>query len=126
MHVFISVDCSFCRKIELELARLDNVTLHYHLLPGHSASGKREAVHVWCARDQVQAWREVAKGGTVPAAECDSGALDRNLALVRQLKIETTPAMIHANGRTLTGALSRDALQAALACGEDQLTKKSS
>lgn len=123
MHVFISVDCSFCRKVEPELARLDNVTLRYHLLPGHSASGKREAVHVWCAPDQVQAWRTVAQGGTAPAAECESGALDRNLALVAGLKIERTPAMILPDGRVLTGALSRDALEAELARSEGQPTK---
>jgi len=123
MHVFISVDCSFCRKVEPELARLDNVTLRYHLLPGHSASGKREAVHVWCAPDRVQAWREVAKGGTVQAAECDNGALDRNLALVRKLKIERTPAMILPDGRVITGAFSSGALVAELARSEGQPTK---
>jgi thiol:disulfide interchange protein DsbC len=115
MHVFISVDCGFCRKIEPELARLDNVTLRYHLLPGHSASGKREAVHVWCATDQVKAWETVALAGTVPPSECESSGLDRNLALAAKLKIERTPAMILPDGRVLTGALSRDDLEAELA-----------
>ena len=123
MHVFISVDCSFCRKVEPELARLDNVTLRYHLLPGHSASAKREAVHVWCAADQVKAWETVAQGGTVPAAECERGALDRNLALVTKLKIERTPAMIFPDGRVLTGASSKDALEAELARNKAQSAK---
>jgi thiol:disulfide interchange protein DsbC len=123
MHVFISVDCSFCRKVEPELARLDNVTLRYHLLPGHRADGKREAMGVWCARNQVQAWRTVAQGGTTPAANCESAALDRNLALVTKLKIERTPAMILPDGRVLTGALSGDALQAELARNEAQSAK---
>jgi thiol:disulfide interchange protein DsbC len=123
MHVFISVDCSFCRKVEPELARLDNVTLRYHLLPAHSAGGKREAVHVWCAPDQVKAWRAVAQGAAVPAAECESSGLDQNLALVTKLKIERTPAMILPDGRVLTGALSRDALEAELARSEGQPAK---
>lgn len=124
MHVFISVDCGFCRKVEPELARLDNVAVHYHLLPGHSANGKTEAVRVWCAADQLKAWREVARGGTAaPAAQCDSDALNRNLALVTKLKIERTPAMILADGRVLTGAASKDALETELARSEGQPTK---
>lgn len=123
MHVFINVDCSFCRKIEPELARLDNVTLRYHLLPGHSTDGKRQAVDVWCAPDQAKAWGTVADGGTVPAAECESGALERNLALVTKLKIERTPAMILPDGRVLTGALNRDGLEGELARSEGRSTK---
>jgi thiol:disulfide interchange protein DsbC len=123
MHVFISVDCSFCRKVEPELALLSNVTLRYHLLPGHSASRKLEATRVWCAPDQVQAWRAVAQGREVPAADCDNSALDRNLALVTKLKIERTPAMVLADGRVLTGALSKDALEAELARSDGQAAK---
>lgn len=115
VHAFISVDCSFCRKIEPEFQKLDNVTVHYHLLPGHSASARQDARQVWCAPDPAKAWASVARGVAVVAPKCDDAGLDRNLALALKLGIENTPAMVLENGRVLTGAFSAEALDREIA-----------
>lgn len=115
LHAFISVDCSFCRKIEPELARLNNVTVHYHLLPGHSASARQEARNVWCASDPAGAWSMVASGGTAAASKCDDAGLDRNYALALKLGIDRTPALVFENGKVLTGALGTEMLEQELA-----------
>lgn len=115
VHIFISVDCSFCRQIESNLARVGNVKVHYHLLPGHSPHARQEARHVWCSHDQSEAWSIVARGGAVAPAQCDDAALDRNRALALKLGLDRTPAMVFADGRVLTGALSTEVLERELA-----------
>lgn len=118
VHIFISVDCSFCRQIEPEIARVDNVTVHYHLLPGHSASARQDARSVWCAADQAKAWSVYARGGAVAPAQCDDTGLDRNHALALKVGIDRTPAMVFADGRVLNGALSTAVLERELMSSE--------
>jgi thiol:disulfide interchange protein DsbC len=118
MHIFISVDCAFCRQIEPELERLKDVTVHYHLLPGHSASARADALNVWCASDQVKAWSAAARGDIVAAPACDGLALDRNHALAMKLGIERTPSMIFADGKVLAGAASSEVIERELARSE--------
>jgi thiol:disulfide interchange protein DsbC len=114
LHVFVSVDCSFCRKAEPHLQQLENVTIYYHLVPGHDASARHVARSVWCARDPVSAWRSVAKGEAVPESSCDDGALERNYALARKLALAGTPAFVFENGRVEVGASSGQQLVAML------------
>lgn len=118
VHIFISVDCSFCRQVESELAHVDNVKVHYHLLPGHSADARQDSRKVWCAANQAEAWSTFARGGALAPARCDDAALDRNRALALQLGFDRTPAMVLADGRVLTGALSTAVLERELASSE--------
>jgi len=62
IHVFLSTECSYCRKIEPELARLENVTVYRHLLPGRTEEGRLSAVDVLCSDNPAQAWQRVAAG----------------------------------------------------------------
>lgn len=118
LHLFISVDCTFCHQIEPEVQKLKNVTVYYHLLPGHSPAARQEAQHVWCALDQAGAWASIAGGGVVTASSCNDTALDRNLALAKGLGIERTPAIVFADGKVMTGAQSSDVLARGLLSSE--------
>ena len=123
VHTFISVDCSFCRKIEPEFQKLNNVTVHYHLLPGHSASARQDARQVWCAPDPAKAWATAARGVAVVAPKCDDAGLDRNLALALKLGIKNTPAMVLEDGRVLSGAVSAEALDREIATSAEGSAK---
>lgn len=123
VHVVISVDCSFCRQIEPVLERLNNATVHYHLLPEHSASVGQDARNVWCAPDPAKAWAIAARGGTVAASQCDDTTLDRNHALALKLGIDRTPTMVFADGRVLASAFSSEALERELASSGARTTK---
>jgi thiol:disulfide interchange protein DsbC len=118
LHIFISVDCIFCRQIELELARVDNVTVYYHLLPGHSAVARQDSRKVWCAANQANAWSTFARGGALAPARCDDVALDRNHSLALKLGLDRTPAMVFGDGRVLAGVLNTDMLERELASSE--------
>lgn len=114
LHVFESVDCKFCRKIEPELAGLENVTIYRHLLPGHGAAARATTLQVICARDPVLAWRKAVQGEPVVGAVCASDALERNHSVGKRLGIERTPAMVFASGRVMTGLMTSTTISEAL------------
>lgn len=106
IHVFVSADCKFCRGIEPELAKLENVTVYRHLLPGHSELGRTSAVDVWCSNDRVSAWKSFAGGVAIPSSTCNAGQLDTNLSLAKRLGLTTTPSIIYEDGTVSAGLLS--------------------
>ena len=120
LAVFSDPDCPYCRKLEQELAKLDNVTVHTFLYPLaelHPEARKR-AIAVWCAPDRATTWRALMVNGKVPpAAEC-AHPIDRNIALARKLGVEGTPALFDVRGRHLAGAAPVQRIEAFLAEGE--------
>ena len=106
IHVFLSTDCTFCRQIDPELGRLENVIVYRHLLPGHTDAGRRAALDVWCSDTPSTAWKNVAAGSHTVSKSCDGAALHKNLELARRLGLTTTPAIVYANGNVSAGLLS--------------------
>lgn len=97
LHVFLSADCTFCRQIEPELGKLENVTVYRHLLPGHTHAGRLAAIDVWCSPTPAVAWKNVAAGlptGSETRSEkCDGNVLERNLDLAKRLGLTSTPTV---------------------------------
>jgi thiol:disulfide interchange protein DsbC len=83
IHVFLSSECPYCRKLKPELDKLQDVTVYRHMLPGATETSRALAAKVWCSEDPVKKWKTVAAG--LPATErtCDGAALEKNLALGR-------------------------------------------
>ncbi len=107
LAVFSDPDCPYCRKLEQELAKLDNVTVHTFLYPLAELhpQARSRAIAVWCAPDRAAAWQVLMLEGKAPppAAEC-AHPIDRNIALARNLGVEGTPALFDVRGRHLAGA----------------------
>jgi hypothetical protein len=59
LAVFSDPDCPYCRKLEQELAKLDNVTVHTFLYPLGELhpEARQRAIAVWCAPDRAAAWK---------------------------------------------------------------------
>ena len=110
--VFSDVDCPFCKRLEPELAKLDNVTIYTFLypLPMHG-DAPRKSKAIWCSKDRVQAWDDLMLRGKEPAnanTDCEN-PIDANLALGQKLGVEGTPAIILSDGRRIPGfARSQD------------------
>lgn len=122
LAVFSDPDCPYCRRLEQELARLDNVTVHtflYPLVELHPEARQR-AIAVWCAPDRAIAWNALMMAGKAPpAAEC-AHPIDRNIALARKLGVEGTPALFDVRGRHLAGAAPVQRIEAFLAEGDQK------
>lgn len=120
--VFSDPACPYCKRLEPELGKIENVTIYTFLVP---FQGYALPASIWCAADRQKAWRDaildvdmVTVAGTattvpptpsaspastsLPAASC-AHPLERNLALAKALRVQGTPTIIYANGRRTTG-----------------------
>ena len=118
LAIFSDPDCSYCRKLESELAKLADVTLYtfpFVLLNPDSAP---RAVSVWCSPDPAKSWARLLAGGTTPAALTCPNPIQRNIALAGRLGVTGTPTLINQYGRVLPGAASAAQIDAFLTLRE--------
>ncbi len=119
LAVFSDPDCPFCKKVDAELARLDNATLYLFPFPIQSLhpNAVARSTVIWCARDRAQAWREALAGGKVKGKGDCENPIAANVALADRLGINGTPTLIARDGRMLPGAASAERISAWLDAG---------
>lgn len=120
LAVFSDIDCPYCKKLEGELAKIDNVTIYTFLypLPMHGDASRKSKL-IWCSKDRAAAWAEYFHKGKLPAgkSDCDN-PIDENLALGAKLRIDGTPALVFANGKRVPGYMEAARLDAMLSASE--------
>lgn len=110
LWVFSDPDCPYCKKLEQELLKIDNVTVYTYLYPLESLhpEAKKKSIHVWCSPDRASAWKALmttpSKDAGTTDSQCDH-PIDRNIKLATQHRINGTPTMIFGNGKKASGAL---------------------
>lgn len=113
LAVFSDPDCPYCRRLEAELDKLDNVTLYTFPYPleGLHPEAKDKSIAVWCAANRAQAWSDLMKTGKAPASRNCAHPIERNIQLGQRLGIQGTPTLLSADGRTLSGAVPKDRIE---------------
>jgi thiol:disulfide interchange protein DsbC len=104
---FTDPNCPYCKRLEQELANLDDVTLQVFLLPILSADSADKARAVWCAKDPAKAWTDLMLKDVQPPpppAKCDA-PLDRLVAYAQDKGIKGTPTLIFSDGSRVPGVL---------------------
>lgn len=105
--VFTDPHCPYCKNLEKELAKLDDVTIYAFLYPLeqiHQGASER-ARNIWCAADPAASFRAWMIEARQPAAaECANDPVKRNLELGTRLKVGVTPTVFFADGSRTTGA----------------------
>jgi len=101
LAVFSDPRCPYCRTLDEELAKLDNVTVYLFLLPWLGPESRPLAEALWAR--------------AMPDRASDTAVLDRNLALASKLGLRGTPMLIAGDGRVTEGARNAEALEAWLA-----------
>jgi thiol:disulfide interchange protein DsbC len=115
--VFSDPNCPYCKRFEQTLRGVDNITVYTFLYPILSPDSTVKAKTIWCASDRAKTWeswmvdRKAPTGGN----QCDTAALDKNLALGHQLNVDGTPTVFLADGSRLPGAVDADELEKRLA-----------
>lgn len=111
--IFEDPNCGYCKRFERELQGVDNVTIHLFLYPILGADSTEKSRNLWCAKDRAAAWQDhMVRDKPIPAAaQCDTAALDRNVAFGRKHKINGTPTLIFANGTRVPGAIDRQQIE---------------
>lgn len=121
LAVFSDPDCPFCRKLEPELAKLNDVTIYIfpYPLPMHPDAGRKSKL-VWCSQNRLQAWQDLMLRNRLPEGgrtDCEH-PVDKNLALGQRLRIDGTPALIFGDGRRVPGYAEAERIEQILASAQ--------
>ena len=111
--VFADPNCGYCKKFERDLQSVKDVTVYTFLYPILGGDSPEKSKQIWCAKDNIQVWRDWMIKGT-PIGEspaCDTSVLQRNLALGRKHRITGTPGLVYEDGRMQPGALGAEAVE---------------
>lgn len=107
---FTDPNCGYCKKLEKELAKVNDVTLYMFMYP--IFPGSEEIVrNVRCAKDPVKTWDDLMLKGIAPANVSCKVSTDKVIALGRKLKVNGTPNLIFADGTQIPGYLPAEELE---------------
>jgi len=116
LYTFEDPNCGYCKKLQEELVKLNNVTIYTFLLPIVSPPDSVEkSKAVWCAKDRGKAWDDLMTKGTVPsgAKNCDT-PIEKSIELAQRFGVRGTPAIYLTNGQQIGGYLPSDKIEQAL------------
>ena len=103
--VFSDPNCGYCKRLERDLANLNDVTIYTFLIPILGPDSQTKARNIWCAKDKSVAYIDwMLKGSTPASASCDTAALTRNTEFANRLRITGTPTSSMADGTRVQGA----------------------
>jgi len=110
MAYFTDPNCSYCKRLEKELAKVSDVTLYIFLYPIFPSSGETVR-NVLCSKDPVKAWDELMLNEIAPASATCEATSDKVLALGKKLRVNGTPNLIFGNGTQSPGYLPVEELE---------------
>ena len=105
---FTDPRCPYCKRLDKELAKVDDVTVHVFMIPIISPESPALTKAVWCAPDRSKAWLDLMLNEVAPPApkaNCET-PIERNLGLSRKYRINGTPTLVFADGQRVSGVLS--------------------
>ena len=107
LAVFEDPNCGYCKRFERDLAKVDNVTIYLFLYPILGDDSMAKSRNVWCAKDPAGGWSQLmTKEQTIPNANCNIAAIERNVEFGRKFKITGTPTLIAQDGSRVPGAIN--------------------
>lgn len=116
MAYFTDPNCPYCKRLDQELAKVSDVTIHVFLYPVLSQDSRDKAAAVWCSKDRGRAYTEMMLNGNAPktTGTCDT-PIEKILAYGRQKGISGTPTLFFADGQRVAGAIPLERIEKLLA-----------
>lgn len=114
LAIFEDPDCPFCRQLEKEMMKVDNVTVYVFLYPLEQLhpGATEKSKKIWCSTDKAKAWLAAVQDGVMPDGKADCTNPVAQLAeFGRTHNITGTPTLFFANGDRVPGAISADMLE---------------
>jgi thiol:disulfide interchange protein DsbC len=109
LAVFSDPDCPFCKRVEGDLAKLDNVTIYMFLYPIESLHPNAPGMskRIWCSPDKMKAYDDYMSLGIAPSADgsCPN-PVDKIVDYGRKKGINGTPTLVFESGARVPGAIS--------------------
>ena len=102
-------NCPYCKRLEEDLARLDDITVHILPWAVVTPESARQAKAVWCSEDRVKAWNDLMFRRIEPQAptDCDN-PIDKIIDFGRKLGANSTPTWFLESGERHSGAMPLD------------------
>ena len=96
--VFSDPNCPYCKQLETELTKLNDVTIYTFIYPIKTQS-IAVSKQVFCEKDPALAWSNlIAKGIQPSSKKTCANPIERNLSLGKSLALNGPPALISSNG----------------------------
>lgn len=109
LAVFSDPDCPYCRRVEGDLAKLENVTIYMFLYPIESLHPAAVEISkkIWCSPDRIKAWDDYMLRKIAPSADAGcTNPVDKIVEFGRKKGINGTPTLVFASGERVPGAIS--------------------
>lgn len=104
--VFSDPDCPFCKRLEREFAKMNNVTIYNFMMPIVSLhpNAHHKSVQIVCQPNPTQAWTEWMREGKLPTqvSECNN-TVAQTTALGESFGFNGTPTIVFPNGKIQAG-----------------------
>lgn len=115
IYTFEDPNCGYCKELQKELVKLNDVTIYTFLWPILSQDSIDKSKSIWCARDRGKAWDDYMLKGVTPTGkrDCDT-PIDKNARLAQRFGLRGTPGMYLTNGEQIGGYMAADKIEAAL------------
>jgi thiol:disulfide interchange protein DsbC len=124
--IFADADCPYCKRLEADLKKLNDVTIYTFLFPIdqlHPDAGRKSAV-IWCSTDRAKAWDEFFASGKLPDNKGDCPTpIKQTASLGEKLHVAATPTLIFADGTVIPGAIPLAQLESEINKGEAEAKK---
>ena len=102
--VFSDPNCPYCKQLETELNKLNNVTIYTFIYPIKTQS-VAISKQIFCELDPALAWSNLIGKGIQPrSTKACANPVERNLNLGKSLGLNGTPTIIFSNGFKAMGA----------------------
>lgn len=107
LYTFEDANCSFCKKLAPELAKLHDVTIYTFIVSFLGDDSTDKARKIWCSKDKSATWFSFMAGSANPLSladdSCDSSTITRNTDLAKKMAVQGTPAIFFRDGSSLPG-----------------------
>jgi thiol:disulfide interchange protein DsbC len=116
IYTFEDPNCGYCKELQKELAKMNDVTIYTFLWPILSQDSIDKSKTIWCSRDRAKAWEDyMIRGAALTGKrDCDTSALEKNAKLAQRFGLRGTPGVYLASGEQVGGYVPAEKLEAAL------------
>ncbi len=107
LAVFEDPNCTYCRKLRVDLMKVKDLTLYTFAYPILAPDSEVKSRKAWCAKDRGAAWNALMVSNRVPDNDGScANPVEKIRELGRRLNVTGTPTMFFTNGRRVPGAVS--------------------
>lgn len=113
LAIFSDPNCPYCKQLEDQINKLNNVTVYTFILPFKSQSVE-PSKQIYCAKEQdrLALWQNYISRGVVPTGNQNcKNPINDHLKLASEIGVTGTPAIIFSNGHRVVGAMPAAAIE---------------